>query len=56
MKTMELENLNVTELKSEECNQTNGGGWISDYVEAIVHALKCGCGPRPTQMSGALSL
>lgn len=32
METMVLEHLNVIELKSEECNQTNGGGCTASWI------------------------
>lgn len=53
--TMELEEMELSELRTDDMKELNGGGWISDFVEWWVYETKCTCA-RPSQMSGAMSL
>lgn len=43
MKTLELGNLRLTELKADDLNELNGGGWLADWVADVVHSWNCSC-------------
>lgn len=40
METLELKSLGLQELDSRELKESNGGGWLADFISNII----CGCG------------
>ncbi|WP_157666492.1 hypothetical protein [Alkalitalea saponilacus] len=43
-----MNNLELKELSVQEMKENNGGGWIADFVERFLCALKCN--PYPSTM------